>query len=218
MMQQCTTILAMAWAACKFPAGGINSYTLKHLKQRLVVRLVPIMEVILYFSNHLACARSTFSFVHKQQRSQSHQFISVCCHSPFTKMTLTYSSVISLSFSQQPYPLQNFPMNDCNKQPHGKNQHSNKISYESNTFWIKKFRNLNQLILHLNYEPSSFFHLAYPSRSRKSKKQIAKVIPTKGPKTPFILYNWQGMFIPNTPAIRVSAAMANEAIVNVSCN
>lgn len=48
--------------------------------------------------------------------------------------------------------------------------------------------------------------------------QAAVTLPTKGQKTPSMLYNEHGMFIPNIPAIKVSMAMANDAIVSVSCS
>lgn len=71
-------------------------------------------------------------------------------------------------------------------------------------------------IMRWTYEPSSFFHLAYPKTSRKSNTQPAEEPPTKNPNIPFLLYNVQGMFIPNSPAIKVSAAIANDAMVNVN--
>ena len=68
----------------------------------------------------------------------------------------------------------------------------------------------------VDHEPSSFFHLAYPRTSRNSNIQPAVTHPTKGLKTPCISYNGQGMFIPNNPAIRVSTAIANDAMVKVN--
>lgn len=68
------------------------------------------------------------------------------------------------------------------------------------------------------YDPSSFFHLAYPRISRKSNVQEPVVTPTKRLNFPWLLYNSQGMFIPNIPATRVSTAIASDAIVNVSCS
>jgi len=68
------------------------------------------------------------------------------------------------------------------------------------------------------YDPSNFFHLAYAKISKKRSTQAADVIQTKGQNIPSILYNLQGMFIPNAPAIKVSIAIANDAIVNVNCS
>jgi hypothetical protein len=68
------------------------------------------------------------------------------------------------------------------------------------------------------YEPSSFFHLAYPKTSRKSNIQAAVMPATKYQKTPLTLYNGKGMFMPNHPAIKVSTATANDAMVSVNCS
>lgn len=70
----------------------------------------------------------------------------------------------------------------------------------------------------LPYDPSNFFHLAYAKISKKSNTQAADVIQTKGQNTPSMWYKLQGMFIPNAPAIIVSIAIANDAIVNVNCS
>lgn len=66
------------------------------------------------------------------------------------------------------------------------------------------------------HEPSSFFHLAYPKIRKKSNTENAVTPPTKNSNIPSFLYSTQGMFIPNIPAIKVSTAIANDAMVNVN--
>lgn len=72
------------------------------------------------------------------------------------------------------------------------------------------------IIPKLAYEPSSFFHRAYPKTSRKSSTEPAVIPPTKSSKMPSFSYKVQGMFMPKIPANNVSTAIANDAIVNIN--
>lgn len=68
------------------------------------------------------------------------------------------------------------------------------------------------------HDPSNFFHLAYPKIRRKSIIQPIVMPVTKGQNTPSVWFKVQGIFMPNHPAISVSIAIANDAIVSVNCS